>query len=80
MGRPCHSDQQIGLGKAVVDADASCDQTFDGLDRFVEHRLFVFVHLDFDDALDATGTNDRGHTNVEPVQTIGTVNMGRARQ
>ena len=64
IGRPLSLLICRGL-ECAVDAFASFDQSFDRVDGFVEHGLFVFGHFDVHDTFDATGTDDCGHTNVK---------------
>ena len=76
---PVQSAQVAGSGEAVVDSLAGLHQSFDGVDGFVEHRLFVLVHLDFHDAFDAACADDRRDADIETVETVGPVNKRAAR-
>ena len=54
-------------GDTALDSLTSGNKTFDGIDRFVEHRLFVFGHLDVDDAFNAAFADHSRDTNIHAV-------------
>jgi len=80
-GRPgTRGAAELVLLSDGVHLDERIDETLDGRCGIGEGGPFVIGQVDLDDALDAITAKTRGHTDVEPLDAVLTLQVGRAGQ